>query len=141
VEFNVTVHGETYHVKVSGSGRKTDGRKPYYIRVNEKLEEVSLEPIQEILAGVPESPETGSATKPRRPRPSKAGDVAPPMPGRVVKILVAKDDRVKSGDPLLIIEAMKMESRVPAPIDGTVVAILAAEGDNVKTDETVIQLE
>ena len=71
----------------------------------------------------------------------KPGDVAPPMPGRVVKILVAKDDRVKTGDPLLIIEAMKMESRVPAPIDGKVTAILAAEGENVKTDETVIQLE
>jgi pyruvate carboxylase subunit B len=93
------------------------------------------------LAGVPEAPETGTGAKPKRPKPSKPGDVAPPMPGRVVKILVAKDARVKAGDPLLIIEAMKMESRVPAPIDGTVSAILAAEGDNVKTDETVIQLE
>jgi pyruvate carboxylase subunit B len=141
VEFNVTVHGETYHVKVSGSGRKTDGRKPYYIRVNDKLEEVSLEPIQEILAGVPESPDTGKSVKPKRPRPSKPGDVAPPMPGRVVKILVAVGDRVKAGDPLLIVEAMKMESRVPTPINGTVAAILASEGDHVKTDETVIQLE
>ena len=142
VEFNVTVHGETYHVKVSGSGRKIDGRKPYYIRVNDKLEEVSFEPIQEILAGVPEAPDAGSSAKPKRPRPSKPGDVAPPMPGRVVKVLVAIDaDRVKAGDPLLIIEAMKMESQVPAPIDGTVTAILVAEGDNVKTDETVIQLE
>ncbi|MGC4095766.1 MAG: pyruvate/oxaloacetate carboxyltransferase [Nitrospira sp.] len=141
VEFNVTVHGETYHVKVSGSGRKIDGRKPYYIRVNDKLEEVSLETIQEVLAGVPESPETDPGGKPKRPRPSKPGDVAPPMPGRVVKVLVAVDDHVKAGDPLLIIEAMKMESRVPAPMDGRVAAILTAEGDNVKTDETVIQLE
>jgi len=135
------VHGETFHVKVSGSGRKIDGRKPYYIRVNDKLEEVSLEPIQEVLAGVPEAPESGTGAKRKRPKPSKPGDVAPPMPGRVVKVLVAQDARVKAGDPLLIIEAMKMESRVPAPIDGRVAAILVTEGDNVKTDETVIQLE
>ena len=128
-------------MKVSGSGRKIDGRKPYYIRVNDKLEEVSLEPIQEILAGVPEASETATGAKPKRPRPSKPGDVAPPMPGRVVKVLVAKDAMVKAGAPLLIIEAMKMESQVPAPIDGKVTAILVAEGDNVKTDETVIQLE
>ena len=140
-EFNVTVHGETYHVQVSGSGRKVDGRKPYYIRVNDKLEEVSLEPIQEILAGVPEAPDTGAGAKRKRPRPSKPGDVAPPMPGRVVKVLVSIDAIVKAGTPLLIIEAMKMESQVPAPIDGKVTAILVAEGDNVKTDETVIQLE
>jgi pyruvate carboxylase subunit B len=141
VEFNVNVHGETYRIKVSGSGRKTDGRKPYYIRVNDKLEEVSLEPIQEVLAGVPEAPETGTSAKPKRPKPTKPGDVAPPMPGRVVKVLVSKDAVVKAGDPLLIIEAMKMESRVPAPIDGKVTAVLVAEGDNVKTDETLIQLE
>ncbi|HMU55201.1 MAG TPA: sodium-extruding oxaloacetate decarboxylase subunit alpha [Nitrospira sp.] len=141
VEFNVTVHGETYHVKVSGSGRKVEGRKPYYIRVNDKLEEVSLEAIQEVLAGMPEAAEAPSGAKPKRPKPAKPGDVAPPMPGRVVKILVAKDDRVSTGDPLLIIEAMKMESQVPAPIDGTVTGILVEEGENVKTDETIIQLE
>jgi pyruvate carboxylase subunit B len=140
-EFNVTVHGETYHIEVSGSGRKVDGRKPYYIRVNDKLEEVSLEPIQEILAGVPETPDADTGVKPKRPRPSKPGDVAPPMPGRVVKVLVKINAMVKAGAPLLIIEAMKMESQVPSPIDGRVIAILVTEGDNVKTDETLIQLE
>ncbi|MBI4003372.1 MAG: sodium-extruding oxaloacetate decarboxylase subunit alpha [Nitrospira defluvii] len=140
-EFNITVHGETYHVVVSGSGRTTDGRKPYYIRVNDRLQEVSLEPLQEVLAGVPEAPATGSTAKPKRPKPTKPGDVAPPMPGRVVKVLVAEGAQVKTGDPLLIIEAMKMESQVPAPMDGRVTAILVAEGDNVKIDETVMQLE
>src|SRR5574341_711841 len=138
-EFNVTVHGESYHIQVSGSGRKSDGRKPYYIRVNEKLEEVYLEPIQEVLAGVPETPDTGAKATPKRPKPAKPGDVAPPMPGRVVKVLVGKGDAVQAGDAVLIIEAMKMESRVPAPISGTVTALYVQDGDDVKTDETLIQ--
>jgi len=141
VEFNITLHGESYHIRVSGAGRKSDGRKPYYIRVNEKLEEVYLEPIQEVLAGVPEQPEAGSTTSPKRPKPTKPGDVTSPMPGRVVKVLVSKEERVNLGDSVLIIEAMKMESRVPAPIAGRVVAVYVKEGDDIKTDETLVQLE
>lgn len=141
VEFNITLHGASYHIRVSGAGRKSDGRKPYYIRVNEKLEEVYLEPIQEVLAGVPEQPEAGSQTSPKRPKPTKPGDVASPMPGRVVKVLVSKEQTVNLGDPVLIIEAMKMESRVPAPIAGKVIAVYVKEGDDVKTDETLVQLE
>src|SRR5207249_3179883 len=94
VEFNITLHGESYHIRVSGAGRKSDGRKPYYIRVNEKLEEVSLEPIQEVLAGVPEQPEAGRTTGANRLKPTKPGDVASPMPGRVVKVLVSKEQTV-----------------------------------------------
>ncbi|MGH7205531.1 MAG: sodium-extruding oxaloacetate decarboxylase subunit alpha [Nitrospiraceae bacterium] len=141
VEFNLTLHGESYHIRVSGAGRKSDGRKPYYIRVNEKLEEVYLETIQEVLAGVPEQPEAGSKTSPKRPKPTKPGDVASPMPGRVVKVLVSKEQAVNLGDPVLIIEAMKMESRLPAPIAGKVVAVYVKEGDDIKTDETLVQLE
>jgi pyruvate carboxylase subunit B len=141
VDFNVTVHGETYHIQVSGSGRKIDGRKPYYIRVNDKLEEIQLEPIQEVLAGVPEAQDTASRSGPKRPRPTKPGDITPPMPGRVVKVLVATGGTVKQGEPVLIIEAMKMQSQVPSPVDGTVKAIYVKDGDDVKTDETLIQVE
>jgi len=141
VDFNVTVHGETYHIQVSGAGRKIDGRKPYYIRVNDKLEEVQIEPIQEVLAGIPEVQDSGSRSGPKRPRPTKPGDITSPMPGRVVKVLVATDDTITQGDPVLIIEAMKMQSQVPSPIDGTVRAIYVKDGDDVKTDETLIQLE
>lgn len=141
VEFNLSLHGETYHVQVSGSGRKKDGRKPYYIRVNEKLEEVYLEPLQEVLAGVPEAPDPDKKAAPRRPKPTRPGDVVSPMPGKVVKVVVAEGDHVGLGDPVLIVEAMKMETRVPAPIDGKVTAVYVKEGDDVKPDETLTQLE
>jgi pyruvate carboxylase subunit B len=63
------------------------------------------------------------------------------MPGRVVKVLVTMGDIIKQGKPVLIIEAMKMQSQVPSPVDGTVRAIYVKDGDDVKTDETLIQLE
>lgn len=143
VEFKVILHGESYHIRVSGSGQTVDGRKPYYIKVDDKLEEVYLEPIQEVLAGGAESPIStgpGPATG-SRPKPSKPGDVTTPIPGRVVKILVSVDEQVKAGDPLIVIEAMKMENRVSAPIDGTVKNILIKEGYDVNTEETLIHVE
>lgn len=140
VEFNVTLHGESYHIRVSGAGRKHDGRKPYYIKINDKLEEVYLEPIQEVLAGSPETPEAGATTTQARPKPSKPGDVVSPMPGRIVKVLVSKGDAVETGSPLFVVEAMKMESQVPAPTTGTVEAVFINPGDDVRTDETLIQI-
>jgi len=141
VEFKVTVHGESYHIRISGSGRTTDGVKPYYIKVDDKLEEVYLEPLQEVLAGGPETPEPTGGKVNTRPKPTKPGDVATPMPGRVVKVFVSVQDQVSVGDALLIVEAMKMENRIQAPIAGTVSAINVKEGDEVNPDETLIQLE
>jgi pyruvate carboxylase subunit B len=141
LEFNVTVHGESYHIKVTGSGRKTDGKKPYYIKVNDRLEEVHLEPLVEVLTGAPEAPEIGGAQTSRRPKPKGPGDVATSMPGKVIKVLVAQGQAVKKGDLALIVEAMKMESQVLAPIAGTVKTLYVTEGDDVKTDETLLVVE
>jgi pyruvate carboxylase subunit B len=141
VEFRVMLHGETYHIHVSGSGKTVDGRKPYYIKVDDKLEEVYLEPLQEVLASGPEAPVSAGTAKGGRPKPGGPGDITTPMPGRVVKVLVAEGAKVSTGDPVLVIEAMKMENRVTAPIDGTVKAIHVKEGDQVNSDETLIQIE
>ncbi len=142
VEFKVMLHGESYHIRVSGSGKTVDGRKPYYIKIDDKLEEVYLEPLQEVLAGgLDVSTSAQPHTTGSRPKPTKAGDVTTPMPGRVVKILVQEGDSVKTGDPLIGIEAMKMENQVPAPIDGTIKTIYINEGDAVNAEETLIQID
>ncbi len=141
VEFNVMLHGETYHVRVAGAGQTVKGIKPYYIKVDDKLEEVYLEPLQEVLASGPETPVSTGAAKGDRPKPAGPGDVTTPIPGRVVKILVAEGAAVDAGDLVLVIEAMKMENRVAAPVKGTVKAIHVKEGDQVGSDETLMHLE
>jgi biotin carboxyl carrier protein len=64
-------------------------------------------------------------------RTDSAGSLAAPMPGQVVGVLVAEGQAVRAGDPLLVLEAMKMEHIVRAPHDGTVVSIRFGPGDKV----------
>jgi acetyl-CoA/propionyl-CoA carboxylase biotin carboxyl carrier protein len=55
------------------------------------------------------------------------------MFGKVVKWLVEEGDEVTEGQPLLVLESMKMESQVPAPRSGTVEELTVAAGDDVQT--------
>ena len=69
------------------------------------------------------------------------GGLKAPMPGRVLSVFVAQGDSVKRGQPLLVMEAMKMEHRITAPADGTVTALKVAAGDQVANGATMIVLE
>ena len=62
----------------------------------------------------------------------EGGRLTAPMPGKIVAILVKKDDVVVKGTPLLIMEAMKMEHTIAAPRDGVVEELLYATGDQVE---------
>jgi 3-methylcrotonyl-CoA carboxylase alpha subunit len=62
----------------------------------------------------------------------EGGRLTAPMPGKIVAILVKKDDAVVKGTPLLIMEAMKMEHTIAAPRDGIVLELLYATGDQVE---------
>ncbi len=57
--------------------------------------------------------------------------VAAPMPGLVIRYLVAEGATVKRGDPVLVLEAMKMENSLPAPVDGVVARLTRKAGDTV----------
>ena len=65
------------------------------------------------------------------------GVVRSPMPGTVLAVKAAPGERVSSGQPLLIVEAMKMEHIVRAPADGVVTELTAAPGQQVALDETL----
>jgi biotin carboxyl carrier protein len=60
------------------------------------------------------------------------GRIMAPMPGRMLRILVAVGQQVRHGDPVAVVEAMKMENELTAPRDGVVTEILVAEGDTVE---------
>ncbi|HWA37719.1 MAG TPA: acetyl/propionyl/methylcrotonyl-CoA carboxylase subunit alpha [Burkholderiales bacterium] len=69
------------------------------------------------------------------------GSLAAPMPGKVIKLLVEAGAKVKKGDSLLILEAMKMEHTITAPADGTVKEIHFTAGEQVLEGAQLITLE
>jgi len=73
--------------------------------------------------------------------PALGGIIHSPMPGRIVAVLVKADERVAKGQPLVILEAMKMEHTLTAPFQGTVAAISVAEGNQVSEGVVLARIE
>jgi 3-methylcrotonyl-CoA carboxylase alpha subunit len=69
-----------------------------------------------------------------------AGRLTAPMPGRVIRLFVETGGKVRRGEPLLIIEAMKMEHTIVAPADGVVAALGCGVGDLVEEGAALIEL-
>jgi acetyl/propionyl-CoA carboxylase alpha subunit len=71
---------------------------------------------------------------------TEARAVQAPMPGTVLAVKVAEGDQVDHGQPLVVLEAMKMENAVTAPSDGRVERILVAAGDQVQRGQALVEL-
>ncbi len=67
--------------------------------------------------------------------------IASPMPGKIVKILVAEGQQVKAGDTVIVVSAMKMESEYKVKQDRTIKRILVSEGDTVNSDQPMVIIE
>jgi 3-methylcrotonyl-CoA carboxylase alpha subunit len=63
------------------------------------------------------------------------------MPATVVRVLVSVGERVRRGDPLVLLEAMKMELPLKAPHDGTVRVVRCVEGDLVQPGTALVEIE
>jgi len=72
---------------------------------------------------------------------SKDSSVRAVMPGQVTKIYVRSGDVVKKGDPLIIIEAMKMENDITSPVNATVDNVAVSKGTSVETGELLISFK
>lgn len=145
-EFNITLHGETYHIKLSASGRATETKRPFFVTVDGVSEEVLVEALSEVQVSEGKTstssiPEKKVLAQGQKPRPAHKGHVTAAMPGTVVEVLVKTGQKVNAGDPVLVIEAMKMENEVQAPVSGTVSGIFTAKGEAVTPDMALIEIQ
>ena len=144
-EFKVTLHGETFHINLTGSGHAGEEKRPFYVSIDGIAEEVIVETLSEIevsggsSGGIKKS--TSKTANVGRPRPTHAGHVTTSMPGTIIDVKVKVGDKVNAGDGVLVIEAMKMENEIQAAATGIVVAVFVSKGDTVTPDESLLEIQ
>ncbi len=111
---------------------KDAARKTVTLRVNGREYEVTLEgPLDQLLKTM--GIRNGAARK--------ANEIRAPMPGLVLKVLVIPGQAVRKGDPVLVLEAMKMENVFRAATDGVVKTVCVPEKTAVEKGQPLLVLE
>jgi len=89
-------------------------------------------------------PAAGPAPAPSPVSAAKGGEtsniVKAPLPGLIIDVKVKEGEKVKAGQNIIVMEAMKMENQIQATIDGTVKKIFVKKGDNVAEGNTLVEI-
>ena len=130
MKYKVTLNGRTYEVEVeAGTAMLLDEYEAY-----------APAPAAAAPAAAP-APVSAAAPAPPTPSVTAAGDtITAPMPGNILRVEVTQGAAVKSGQVLVVLEAMKMENEILAPRDGTVAQVVAQKGSIVETGSPLIVL-
>ncbi len=131
MKYKVTLNGKTYEVEVEvGRVVLLDEYEACTPAPAAVPEAAATAPVPTVAPAATAAPVTLSAGE----------SVNAPMPGNILRIDVKEGDKVKAGQTLLILEAMKMENEIAAPKDGTVVQIATSKGAVVETGTPLIVL-
>jgi propionyl-CoA carboxylase alpha chain len=78
---------------------------------------------------------------PAKTPPDTSRQVLSPMPGLLTAVVVGEGQEVKTGEPLVVVEAMKMENVLRAERDGKVAKLCARPGDSLAVDQVILEFE
>ena len=124
MKYKVTLNGRTYEVEVEhGKAMLLD-----------EYEAIAPAPVAAAPAAAP------VAAAPAAVAVGAGEQVTAPMPGNILKVNVNVGDKVKEGQCLVVLEAMKMENEIMAPHDATVVQVVVSKGSTVDTGAPLVVL-
>jgi biotin carboxyl carrier protein len=137
-----SVNGNKYSISAMGSGRflvEANGiRKSVCCIIKNNKSYIEIDGIHlELIIPSEDGANAGGAAG----AVGEKDKIYAPMPGKIVKLLVNEGDTVAQKQPMVIVEAMKMENQVNSPSDGKVKKINFADGDQVDTNRPIIELE
>ena len=135
-EFQFKIDGKEYKTSVTElEGGITE------VPVNGKAYTVEMEHKAAAKVAAPKpaaAKEAPTAPKAAAEAPAGGKKVVSPLPGSIIKVLVAEGQAVKKGDTLLTLESMKMENTVAAECDGTVTKVAVTAGQTVMQDDLLV---
>lgn len=144
--FKLKINGNSYTVdinEVEGQEIKLDvNGTPYTVTIDHELH--ASKPRTTIISDRPSprvSAAHGDVQRASAPRPGAAAGgtkVTTPLPGTILDVFVNVGDQVKSGQTVVLLEAMKMENNIQADTDGTVTAVNVRKGDSVLEGDALI---
>ena len=113
--------------------------KQFLVKVNGNTYDVTVDEVGVVPASQA-APAAAPATPKAAPSASVSGGtkITSPMPGTILKVLVNVGDTVKENQPLIVLEAMKMENDIPSLASGKVLSIDVKQGDSVESGQTLI---
>lgn len=157
-EFTLTMEGVEYPVIAEGDTITVNGR-PFTVEIADDgavlvdgiTYDVTLEGETAIVGEESYTVQTsGLALTAIAPPPTPsgpaaveagAGAVSAIMPGKIIRVLVEPGQQVEEGEPVCVLEAMKMENELSAPRSGTVQAVHVKPGDDVEKDLVLVEIE
>ena len=135
--YNVFVDNEYYQVVVDPVGGTRTVSQPAAFAAPA----AQPKPLPKVSAPAAAAP--AAAPAPRKAAPVAAGDNAliSSMPGTIRQYLVTVGQAVKAGEPIVMVEAMKMESTLPSPVDGKVKELRFKAGDRIAKGDVIAIFE
>lgn len=125
--FHIISKNRSYNAEIVMAGQKT---KTFIIRLNGRVYPVEVKDQFDILLEKMGLNSPGS---------TKVNIIKAPMPGLIIDLRVKDGDPVKAGDPLVILEAMKMENIIKSPGDAVVRSVKISKGDSVEKNQVLIE--
>ncbi len=147
-EIKLEIQGKDYDVKIEEFGPKeakiTVNGTSYTVGLKDLGEQIIVEhaaytPLAPVKAG----PASAAAPAAQVSSGSASGNaqVIAPLPGLILNVLVKVGDKVKAGQKIMIMEAMKMENDITAGIEGTVKTLNVKNGDNISEGDVLAVIE
>jgi biotin carboxyl carrier protein len=140
----ITVNGRSFAVEVTEDGVLVDGIA-YDVALEGDTATIDGEPCVievgglAVAASALASASSGAAVP--QPAEAGAGAVLAIMPGKIVRVMVGPGQQVEEGEPVCVLEAMKMENELHARQGGVVRAVHVQPGDDVEKDQVLVEME